>query len=113
MQGFTCGNEARSYHLPNLCHESNYGPWQLADKGFITMQQQSSPSGILSLIQQLFGIRLKSNRAHVIGFFWHKDWRRCTTSIIAFSVMARFEAFTASQLQTFFALGDNNITNWY
>jgi hypothetical protein len=27
--------------------------------------------------------------------------------------MARFEAFTASQLQNFFAYGENNIPNWY
>ena len=27
--------------------------------------------------------------------------------------MARFDAFTASQIQTFFAIGDNNIPNWY
>jgi len=27
--------------------------------------------------------------------------------------MARFDAFTASQIQTFFAIGDNDIPNWY
>lgn len=113
MQGFTRGDEVRSCRLPDLCHESNYGPWRLADEGINTVQQQSSPSGVLSLIQQPFGTKLRSNKAHVIGFFRHKDWRRCATSIIAFSVMARFETFTETQLLTFFALGNNNIPNWY
>ncbi len=54
-----------------------------------------------------------SSKAHVIGFFRHKDWRRCATSVIAFSIMARFEVMTATQMDTFFALGENQVPNWY
>jgi hypothetical protein len=31
MQGFTCGYEVRGCHIPDLCFESIYGPWQLGD----------------------------------------------------------------------------------
>ena len=48
-----------------------------------------------------------------MGFFRHRDWRRCATSVIAFSLMARFRYMTHTQLVTFFQIGENNTPNWY
>ena len=112
MQGFTRGDEVRNCRLPDLCHESNYGPWRLSEQGISSVRNESTPHGILSIIQQPFNTKIMSSKAHVIGFFRHKDWRRCATSVIAFSIMARFEVMTATQLHTFFALGDNQVPNW-
>jgi hypothetical protein len=46
-------------------------------------------------------------------FFRHKDWRRCATSIISFSIMARLHTLTDGQIQKFFAYGRNGVPNWY
>ena len=112
MQAFTRGDEVRTCRLADLCREKSYGPWRLGDST-IPAQDDSSPSGILSMIQQPCGTKLKSNKAHVIGFFRHKDWRRCATSIISFSVMARLHNLTQSQLQNFFAYGIGSTPIWY
>jgi len=87
--------------LPDLCHEINYGPWRLADIGLSRIQDMSSPKGIISLIQQPLNTKLMSNRAHAVGFFRHRVWRRCATSVIAFSIMARFRYMTHSDLESF------------
>jgi hypothetical protein len=65
------------------------------------------------MIQQPFCTKLKSSRAHAVGFFQHKDWRRCATSIIAFSLMSRFVNMTQSQLESFFLYDANGFPNWY
>ena len=113
MQGFTRGDEVRSCRLADLCHESNYGPWRLTEHGLTSVRQQSKPHGILSIIQQPFGTKIMSTKARVVGFFRHKDWQRCATSIIAFSIMARFDSMTTNQLESLFAVGENGVPNWY
>lgn len=113
MQGFTRGDEVRNCRLPDLCHEINYGPWRLSEQGLTNVRDQSTPEGILSLIQQPLNTKIRSNRAHVIGFFRHKDWRRCATSLIAFSIMARFEYMVPSQLDSFFKIGEDLVPSWY
>ena len=113
MQGFTRGDEVRNCRLPDLCHEINYGPWRLSEQGLTNVRDQSTPEGILSLIQQPLNTKIRSNKAHVIGFFRHKDWRRCATSLIAFSIMARFHYMVPSQLESFFKIGENQVPNWY
>jgi hypothetical protein len=113
MQGFTRGDEVRSCRLADLCHESNYGPWRLTEDGLTAVRQESRPHGNLSLIQQPFGTKIMSSKARVVGFFHHKDWQRCATSVIAFSIMARFESMTTYQLETLFSVGENNVPNWY
>jgi hypothetical protein len=75
MQGFTRGDEVCSCCLPNLCHASNYGPWHLTEQGHTAARQQSEPYGILSIIQQPFGTKIMSTKAHVVGFFHHKGWQ--------------------------------------
>jgi hypothetical protein len=52
-----------------------------------------------------------SNRAHAVGFFRHKDWRRCATSVIAFSIMARLHYMNRSQLEEFFLIGEDGTPN--
>ena len=101
MQGFTRGDEVRRCRLPDLCHEINYGPWRLSDDGLSRIQDMSSPKGIISLIQQPLNTKQMSNRAHAVGFFRHRVWRRCATSVIAFSIMARFRYMTHSDLESF------------
>ena len=113
MQGFTRGDEVRNCRLPDLCHEINYGPWRLSEQGLTNVRDQSTPEGILSLIQQPLNTKIRSNKAHVIGFFHHKDWRRCATSLIAFSIMARFEYMVPSTLENFFKIGEDQVPNWY
>jgi len=113
MQGFTRGDEVRRCRLPDLCHEINYGPWRLADDGLSRIQDMSSPKGIISLIQQPLNTKQMSNRAHAVGFFRHRDWRRCATSVIAFSIMARFRYMTHSDLESFFQIDSNGNPNWY
>jgi hypothetical protein len=113
MQGFTRGDEIRSCRLPDLCHERNYGPWRLADKGASCHMDSSEPKGILSLIQQPFGSKIKSNKAQVIGFFRHRDWKRCATSIISYSIMGQLDLLTSSQANSFFSFNHEGIPNWY
>jgi hypothetical protein len=113
MQGFTRGDEVRGCRIPDLCFESSYGPWRLGDISSRGIYDKSTPHGILSMIQQPFCTKLKSSKAHAVGFFRHKDWRRCATSIIAFSIMSRFVNMTSSQLDTFFLYGENGVPYWY
>jgi hypothetical protein len=88
MQGFTCGNEVRGCRIPDLCFEISYGPWRLGYVRSLAFSDKSTPKDILSRMQP-FCTKLKSSsRAHAVVFFWHKDWRRCATSIIAFSLMS-------------------------
>ena len=113
MQGFTRGNEVRGCRIPDLCFEISYGPWRLGDVRSVAISEKSTPKGILSIIQQPFCTKLKSSRAYAVGFFRHKDWRRCATSIIAFSLMSRFVNMTQSQLESFFLYDANGFPNWY
>jgi hypothetical protein len=113
MQGFTRGDEVRNCRLPDLCHEVNFGPWRLSDQGLSNISDQSSPDGILSIIQQPFNTKIMSSKAHAVGFFRHKDWRRCATSIISFSLMARFEYMNHSQLDNLFSFDEKKVPNWY
>jgi len=113
MQAFTRGDEVRSSRLPDLCHEVNFGPYRLSEQGYTNIREQSSPHGILSIIQQPLTTKHMSNRAHAVGFFRHKDWRRCATSVIAFSIMARLHYMTRSQLEEFFLIGEDGTPNWY
>jgi hypothetical protein len=113
MQAFTRGDEVRSCRLPDLCHEVNYGPWRLSEEGITGLREMSSPHGLLSIIQQPLGTKIMSSKAHVVGFFRHKDWRRCATSVIAFSIMARLHYMTPSQLDTFFLIEENGKPIWY
>lgn len=113
MQAFTRGDEVRSCRLPDLCHETNYGPWRLSDTGGMNVCDDSSPSGIISIIQQPFCTKINSPKAHAVGFFRHRDWRRCATSMIAFSLMARFEYMNHTQLDSLFSVGPNGVPLWY
>jgi len=113
MQGLTRGDEVRNCRLADLCHEINYGPWRLSEHGLSHIRDESSPNGILSMIQQPLNTNLKSNRAHAVGFFRHRDWRRCATSAIAFSLMDRFHNMTHSQLSDLFKYGANGEAIWY
>jgi len=113
MQAFTRGDEVRNCRLPDLCWEINYGPFRVGDAGVRPTDDLSTPKGILSIIQQPFGTKIASDRAHVVGFFRHRDWRRCATSIISFSIMARFYSMTTSRLNEFFAIGHDGVPNWY
>jgi len=113
MQGLTRGDEVRNCRLADLCHEINYGPWRLSERGLSHLRDESSPNGILSMIQQPLNTKLASNRAHAVGFFRHRDWRRCATSAIAFSIMGRFHNMTHSQLSDFFKYGANGEPIWY
>jgi hypothetical protein len=113
MQGFTRGDEVRNCRLADLCHEINYGPWHLSDQGLSHIQDHSSPNGILSMIQQPFSTKISSSKAHAVGFFRHRDWRRCATSAIAFSVMGRFHNMTHSQLSDLFKVGPSGVPIWY
>jgi hypothetical protein len=111
MQVFTRGDEVRRCCLPYLCHEINYGPWCLADNGLSRIQDMSSPKEIISMIQQPLNTKMMSNRAHAVGFFHHRDWRCCATSVIAFSIMARFRCMTHSDLESFFQVRNNRNPN--
>jgi len=120
MQALTRGDEVRSTRIPDLCHETNYGPWRLtSDSGFMidngttNSSDDSTPDGILSIIQQPFSTKLNSPKAHAVGFFRHRDWRRCATSVIAFSIMARFQYMNHSELSTFFSINEDSVPNWY
>jgi hypothetical protein len=113
MQGFTRGDEVRRCRLADLCHERNYGPSRLCDTGVSAHLDSYEPKGILSFIQQPYCTKLKSNKAHVIGFFRHKDWKRCATSIIAYSIMGRLHMLTSSQIDNFFSFDQDGVPNWY
>jgi hypothetical protein len=113
MQGFTRGDEVRNCRLADLCHEINYGPWRLGEQGRSDIIDQSSPNGIISMIQQPFSTKLMCSRARAVGFFRHRDWRRCATSAIAFSIMGRFHTMTPSQLSDMFKIADNGEPIWY
>lgn len=113
MQGFTRGDEVRGCRFPDLCHEVCYGPFRMNDTNSRADIHNCSPHGIISMIQQPLCTKIRSSRSHAVGFFRHKDWKRCATSIISFSVMARFSTMTNSQLDEFFAYGNNNFPNWY
>ncbi len=47
MQGLTRGDEVRNCRLADLCHEINYGPWRLSERGLSHLRDESSPNGIL------------------------------------------------------------------
>ena len=105
MQALTRGDEVYSTRIPDLCHESNYCPWRLtSDSGFMmdngttNSWDDSEPDGIPSIIQQQFSTKLNSTKAHAVGFFCHRDWCRCATSVIAFSFMVQFQYMNHSEL---------------
>jgi hypothetical protein len=91
----------------------SYGPWRLSDINSPDAVDQSTPLGILSMIQQPLCTKIRSSKAHAVEFFRNKDWKRCATSIISFSIMARLATMTNSQLESLFAYGTSGNPNWY
>jgi hypothetical protein len=65
------------------------------------------------MIQQPMCTKIRSSKAHSVAFFCHKDWQRCATSIISFSIMARLANLSDSQVESFFAYDQKGIPNWY